>query len=83
MKTSVVALLLVGANLASGQAPRRRRRNRRHLQTQASPAQPQARKEIKDPAEYNAYVGAVQSRPTPPPKSADWKRSSLNIRTPS
>lgn len=55
MKTSLVALLLVLANMASAQdatAP----------QAQASPAaQPQAqKKEIKDPAEYNAYVGAVQ-----------------------
>jgi tetratricopeptide (TPR) repeat protein len=58
MNTSLVALLLLLANLASGQdaaAP----------QPQAAPAapaaQPQAqKKEIKDPAEYNAYVGAVQ-----------------------
>src|SRR3977135_2416151 len=56
MKTSLVALLLVLANLASAQTP-------------APPAsQPQAaaaagqeqKKEIKAPAEYNAYVGAVQ-----------------------
>src|SRR6202162_2073467 len=56
MKTSLVALLLVLANLASGQvtappAPQ--------PQTPAAPAQAQ-KKEIKDPAEYNAYVGAVQ-----------------------
>ena len=57
MKTSLVALLLVLANLASGQAPAPA-----PPQPQASPAaQPQAqKKEIKDPAEYNAYVGAVQ-----------------------
>src|ERR1700684_291686 len=57
MKTSLVALLLVLANLASGQAPRQAPPH-----PQASPAaQPQAqKKEIKDPAEYNAYVGAVQ-----------------------
>jgi tetratricopeptide (TPR) repeat protein len=58
MKTSLVALLLVLANLASGQdaaAPQPA------AQPQASPAQPAAqKKEIKDPAEYNAYVGAVQ-----------------------
>jgi len=59
MKTSLVALLLALSAVASGQA--------------AAPAQPQAqpgqaspaqsasqKKEIKDPAEYNAYVGAVQ-----------------------
>jgi tetratricopeptide (TPR) repeat protein len=58
MKTSLVALLLMLANLASGQAtpapapaPQ--------PQTPAAPAQAQ-KKEIKDPAEYNAYVGAVQ-----------------------
>ncbi len=30
--------------------------------TQAQPAAPQQKKEIKDPAEYNAYVGAVQQQ---------------------
>jgi tetratricopeptide (TPR) repeat protein len=59
MKTSLVTLLLVMANLASGQdaaAPQPQA-----SQPQASPAQPQTqKKEIKDPAEYNAYVGAVQ-----------------------
>lgn len=29
---------------------------------QGAPAQPQQKKEIKDPAEYNAYVGAVQQK---------------------
>ena len=57
MKTSLVALLLVVGNLASGQVPAPPA-----AQPQASPAPaPQAqKKEIKDPAEYNAYVGAVQ-----------------------
>src|ERR1700738_536271 len=56
MKTSLVALLLVWANLASGQAP-----DAPASQPQASPASaPAQKKEIKDPAEYNAYVGAVQ-----------------------
>jgi tetratricopeptide (TPR) repeat protein len=58
MKTSLVALLLVLANMASAQdaaAPQPA------AQPQASPSQPAAqKKEIKDPAEYNAYVGAVQ-----------------------
>ncbi len=61
MKTSLVALLLVLANLASGQATAPPAAQPPATQTQASPAQPQAqKKEIKDPAEYNAYVGAVQ-----------------------
>src|SRR6478752_9372459 len=55
MKTSLVALLLVLANLASGQAPAPPA-----SQPQASPAPQTQKKEIKDPAEYNAYVGAVQ-----------------------
>ena len=53
MKTSLVALLLALAVVASGQdaaAP----------QPQASPQSQPQKKEIKDPAEYNAYVGAVQ-----------------------
>jgi tetratricopeptide (TPR) repeat protein len=59
MKTSLVALLLVLANLASGQTPAAPQPQA--SQPQASPAQPQTqKKEIKDPAEYNAYVGAVQ-----------------------
>jgi tetratricopeptide (TPR) repeat protein len=58
MKTSLVALLLALSAVASSQnaAP-----------AQAAPAQPAPaaaaapqKKEIKDPAEYNAYVGAVQ-----------------------
>ncbi len=59
MKTTLVGLLLVLANLASGQdaaAPQPQA-----SQPQASPSQPPTqKKEIKDPAEYNAYVGAVQ-----------------------
>src|SRR6202158_890534 len=57
MKTSLVALLLVLGNLASGQVPAPPA-----SQPQASPAPaPEAqKKEIKDPAEYNAYGGAVQ-----------------------
>src|SRR6202048_3471730 len=58
MKTSLAALLLMWANLASGQdaaAPQPQA-----PQPQASPAPQAQKKEIKDPAEYNAYVGAVQ-----------------------
>ena len=54
-----MALLLVLANLASGQTAASPQPQA--SQPQASPAQPQTqKKEIKDPAEYNAYVGAVQ-----------------------
>src|SRR5579862_8438152 len=58
MKTSLVALMLVLANFASGQtaAPPQPQAS----QPQASPAAAPQKKEIKDPAEYNAYVGAVQ-----------------------
>ena len=80
MKTSLVALLLVLANLASGQnaaAPQPQA-----SQPQASPAQPQTqKKEIKDPAEYNAYVGAVQQSGSRLPRSAAWKLSSPSIPT--
>src|ERR1700730_9655482 len=59
MKTSLVAIVLAFAGFASGlqvttpQSP---------TATPQSPAQPQPKKEIKDPAEYNAYVGAVQQK---------------------
>jgi tetratricopeptide (TPR) repeat protein len=58
MKKSLVAIVLTFAGIASGQQTT--------TQPQAQPAaqpaasQPQQKKEIKDPAEYNAYVGAVQ-----------------------
>src|ERR1700732_3256105 len=56
MKTSLVALVLALAAMASGQSAAT-------PQPQASPAQSQPqKKEIKDPAEYNAYVGAVQQQ---------------------
>jgi tetratricopeptide (TPR) repeat protein len=58
MKTSLVALLLVLATVASGQTTAT---PQPPASPQASPSQPQPqKKEIKDPAEYNAYVGAVQ-----------------------
>lgn len=56
MKTSLVAIVLALATAASGQttAPQAQGQT-------AGSAQPQPqKKEIKDPAEYNAYVGAVQ-----------------------
>ena len=60
MKTSLVAIVLMFAGIGSGQQPA----TQPPAQPAASPqpaaqAQPQ-KKEIKDPAEYNAYVGAVQ-----------------------
>ena len=76
MKTSLVALLLVLANLASGQAPAPPA-----SQPQASPASaPAQKKEIKDPAEYNAYVGAVQQS-DPAAKISGLEASSLSIPT--
>jgi tetratricopeptide (TPR) repeat protein len=58
MKTRLVGLLLVLAAVASGQTTAT---PQPAASPQASPSQPQPqKKEIKDPAEYNAYVGAVQ-----------------------
>jgi hypothetical protein len=55
MKTSLVAIVLTLAGIASGpQSPLAQ------SQTQPAASQPQQKKEIKDPAEYNAYVSAVQ-----------------------
>ena len=58
MKKSLVAIVLACVGLAGGQtAPQP------PAQAAASPQQPQQqKKEIKDPAEYNAYVGAVQQQ---------------------
>jgi tetratricopeptide (TPR) repeat protein len=59
MKTSLVAIVLAFAGLASGQPTDAQP----SAQAAASP-QPaaQAQPQIKDPAEYNAYVGAVQQQ---------------------
>jgi len=66
MKTSLMAMVLMFAGLALGQ------QTPAQTQTQPTPppsaqpatpaAQPPQKKEIKDPAEYNAYVGAVQQQ---------------------
>jgi tetratricopeptide (TPR) repeat protein len=62
MKTSLVAIVLAFAGLASGQQTAAPPPASPQAQPQAAPqAQPQ-KKEIKDPAEYNAYVGAVQQQ---------------------
>ena len=64
MKTSLVALLLALSTVASSQSAAPAQTPAAPAQTapaQTSPSQPQQqKKEIKDPAEYNAYVGAVQ-----------------------
>ena len=49
-------------------------------QAAAAPAPQAAAPVIKDPAEYNAYVGAVQQT-DPPRKSAGWRRFSRSIPT--
>src|SRR5271156_2156289 len=59
MKTSLVAIVITLAGIASGQQAT----TQPQTQTAApAQAQPQQKKEIKDPAEYNAYVGAAQSK---------------------
>jgi len=62
MKTSLVALLLTLSAMASAQAGSAAPPQASQPQpAQASPSQPQQqKKEINDPAEYNAYVGAAQ-----------------------
>jgi tetratricopeptide (TPR) repeat protein len=58
MKTSLVAIAFMFAGIAWGQPAAAQAQGQ-----PAAPAQstaPQQKKEIKDPAEYNAYVGAVQ-----------------------
>src|SRR5882672_9584892 len=63
MKTSLVALLLALSAVASRQdAAMAQPQASQPQPAQASPAAPQQKKEIKDPAEYNAYVGAVQQQ---------------------
>src|SRR6267378_8578868 len=61
MKTSLVAFLLALATVASGQSAATPQPQASQPQTSPSQPQPQ-KKEIKDPAEYNAYVGAVQQQ---------------------
>jgi tetratricopeptide (TPR) repeat protein len=64
MKTSLVAIVLTFAGIASGQQATTQPQTQPAAPPQTQPAasqpQPQQKKEIKDPAEYNAYVGAVQ-----------------------
>jgi hypothetical protein len=70
MKTSLVAIVITFAGIVSGQqtttqpqtqpAAPAQTQPAPPAQTQPAASQPQPKKEIKDPAEYNAYVGAVQ-----------------------
>jgi tetratricopeptide (TPR) repeat protein len=62
MKTSLVAIVMTFAGITSSQQAAAQPQTQTAAPAQAQPAasQPQAKKEIKDPAEYNAYVGAVQ-----------------------
>jgi len=68
MKTSLVAIVLTFAGIASGQQSTTQPQaqpaaQQPQAQPAGSPPQPQQqKKEIKDPAEYNAYVGAVQQQ---------------------
>jgi len=72
MKTSLVAIVITFAGIASGQQATTQPPTQSAAPAQAQPAapaqtqpaasQPQQKKEIKDPAEYNAYVGAVQQK---------------------
>ena len=64
MKTSLVAIVITFAGIASGRQATTQPQTQpaAPAQTQPAAAQPQQKKEIKDPAEYNAYVGAVQQK---------------------
>jgi tetratricopeptide (TPR) repeat protein len=72
MKTILVAIVITFAGIASGQqtttqpqtqpAAPAQTQPAAPAQTQPAASQPQQKKEIKDPAEYNAYVGAVQQK---------------------
>ena len=72
MKTSLVAIVLACAGFASGlatatpqpqsAAPQPAAQNAPSQPQAAAPQPPPQKKEIKDPAEYNAYVGAVQQQ---------------------
>jgi len=64
MKTSLVAIVITFAGIASGQqaTTQPQTQSPAPAQTQPGASQPQQKKEIKDPAEYNAYVGAIQQK---------------------
>ena len=64
MKTRLVAIVITFAGIASGQQATTQPQTQSAAPAQTQPAAPapQQKKEIKDPAEYNAYVGAVQQK---------------------
>ena len=64
MKTSVLAILLACATAAAGQAPQSQTAPPNPSAAQGSAASGQAASAptIKDPAEYNAYVAAIQQK---------------------
>ena len=64
MKTRLVAIVITFAGIASGQQATTQPQSQAPAPAQTQPAAPppQQKKEIKDPAEYNAYVGAVQQK---------------------
>ncbi len=64
MKTRLAAIVITFAGIASGQqaTTQPQTQSAAPAQTQPAASQPQQKKEIKDPAEYNAYVGAVQQK---------------------
>src|SRR5271157_4764526 len=64
MKKIVLAMLLVAAVTAVAQTASTPAQPASQQSPTPSPAPPQ-KKEIKDPAEYNAYVGAVQQTDAP------------------
>jgi tetratricopeptide (TPR) repeat protein len=59
MKKSLVAIVITFAGIASGQQAAAQPQTQTAAPAQAQPA---ASKTIKDPAEYNAYVGAAQQK---------------------
>ncbi|MGD0179360.1 MAG: hypothetical protein ABSC15_06050 [Terriglobales bacterium] len=59
MKTSLVAIVITFAGITSGQQAAAQPQTQTAAPAQA---QPGASKTIKDPAEYNAYVGAAQQK---------------------
>jgi len=64
MKTSLVAFVLAVAGLAPGlqAAPQSQPAAAPQGTQAAAPAQPQTQKQIKDPAEYNAYISALKQQ---------------------
>jgi hypothetical protein len=63
MKTTLVAIVLAVAGLApnlQAAAPQSQPAAAPQAGQGAAPAQPQSQKQIKDPAEYNAYVSAIK-----------------------